>query len=88
MTDSNVTILKSKTKSGAACNVAVIPLELVDSGLERMHFDAVGLARANGCAHYRVMDGGRIVAAATVGPLPTQEQTALSHGDGSDWDRD
>lgn len=85
----NVTVIERKTKSGKTARVAVIPSELVSNdGPERMHWRASGIAQEHGCSHYRVESvGGQLVAQAQAGALPTQEQTARTHGDGSDWSR-
>lgn len=83
-----IEIITSKTKSGKAVQVAVIPAEMVGT-LERMHWDATAIAREKSCAHYRVVDQtGRVISHGKAGALPTQEQTARTTGDGSDWSRD
>ena len=83
------TTTTSKTKSGKTVQVAIIPAALVSSdGPERMHWLATEIAQARGCSHYRVVAaGGQLVASGKAGTLPTQEQTARTHGDGSDWER-
>lgn len=83
-----VTVTTSKTKSGKTARVAVIPAALVsDQGPERMHWRATAIAQEHECSHYRVVDaGGQRIAAGKAGALPTQEQTARTFGDGSDWE--
>ncbi len=85
----NVAVMSSRTKSGKTVQVAVIPAALVSSeGAERMHWRATAVAQKHGCSHYRVVsESGQLVASAKAGALPTQEQTARTHGDGSDWER-
>jgi hypothetical protein len=85
----DITIATSKTKSGKAVQVAIIPSDLVmGDGPERMHWLATAAAQARGCTHYRVVgSNGQLVATGKAGALPTQEQTARTHGDGSDWSR-
>ena len=83
-----IEVVESKTKSGKVARVAVIPSDLVSTeGLERMHWLATATAQEHGCSHYRVVRDGQVIAAGKAGALPTQEQTARTHGDGSDWVR-
>lgn len=83
----SIEIKVSKTKSGNTARVACIPAALVDSeGPERMHWRATELAQEHECSHYRILSAsGQVVAQGKAGALPTQEQTARTHGDGSDW---
>lgn len=85
----NVNVTTSKTKSGKVARVAVIPEELVNTGgPERMHWLATDIAQENKCSHYRVVsESGQLLASGKAGAQPTQEQTARTHGDGSDWER-
>jgi hypothetical protein len=82
-----IEIITSKTKGGKSVNVARIPAEMVGSeGPERLHWQAAEIAQKHGCTHYRVVSAaGQLQAQGKAGALPTQEQTARTHGDGSDW---
>lgn len=85
-----VTITTSKTKSGKTARVAVIPEALVaGERIDHRHWTATAIAQQHECSHYRIVsEKGQLLAAGKAGALPTQEQTARTHGDGSDWSRD
>lgn len=76
------TTTKSKTKSGKEVNVAIIPDSLVMSeGPERAHWRATEIAQQNNCTHYRVVSStGAILLIGKAGALPTEAQTARTHG--------
>jgi hypothetical protein len=72
------TTIQSKSKSGKAIQVAVIPeSELGGATQERAHWAAVDICRALGCSNYRIVDAQGLVIASNKAGAPV----SASRGD-------